>query len=52
MKSARKRIASIVALLFIAAGGCVLFSGSPSSFRLNFPATVDLGELWLVEDVN
>ena len=34
------------------ASGCRGFSGSPLSFILKFPQTVDLGELWLIEDVN
>lgn len=33
-------------------GGYISSSKSPSSFQLNFPETADLGELWLVEDVN
>jgi len=38
--------------LMTIASGCHGFSGSPLSFILKFPQTVDLGELWLIEDVN
>jgi hypothetical protein len=44
-------LAGVLSLMAIAIG-CQGFSGSPLSFVLKFPQTVDLGELWLVEDVN
>ena len=39
-----------VALFLVA--GCVTACGYPLSFTLEFPTSSDLGELWLVEDVN
>jgi hypothetical protein len=44
-------LAGVVCLMTIAIG-CRGFSGSSLSFILKFPQTVDLGELWLIEDVN
>ena len=44
-------LAGVISLMAIASG-CQGFSGSPLSFVLKFPQTVDLGELWLIEDVN
>ncbi len=52
MKLGQNRILTIVILLAVVTSSCVTSSGSPLSFRLVFPATVDVGELWLVENVN
>ena len=39
-------------ILAVVVSGCQPFTDSPPSFTLEFPDAVDLGELWLREDVN
>jgi hypothetical protein len=46
------KLGIVAALAITLAVGCVSSSGYSTSFVLQFPEDVDLGELWLIEDVN
>jgi hypothetical protein len=52
MNIGRSSYGAMMILLAVVAAGCVTSFGYPRSFSLQFPNDLDLGELWLVEDVN
>lgn len=45
-------VTCVVICLVTIVGGCNQVADFSQSFTLNFPQKVDLGELWLIEDVN